>query len=105
VFCFWQDLKEQLQISQENEQKLKLELEQLREEIRAERISLEATRHLERKERELKFRNDMLKFCQDQEDINSAMQNLIATASDLNKVRLDVGGKTYGKYIVLQKWI
>lgn len=47
----------------------------------------------------------MLKFCQDQEDINSAMQNLIATASDLNKVRLDVGGKTYGKYIVLQKWI
>lgn len=103
LICLVQALREELYIAQGNEMKAKDELQQLREEIRAEKASVQAARHIDKKERELRLRNDMVTFHQTQQRVDGTINELANAASHLPPVKIETGGKTYGMLIIMVK--
>lgn len=86
-------LKNQLTIALENEKKAKEELEKLKEEIRAERASVQAARVIEKQKREVGINRQMDTFHHSQEAVNQRVDSLVTAVGQLAKVQVEIGGR------------
>ena len=80
----------------ENEKQAKEELEKLKEEVRAERASVQAARVIEKQKRELGINRQMDMFNQSQEAVNQRVDSLITTMGEHSEVALWYRGVKHG---------
>ena len=85
-------------IALENERKAKEEVEKLREEMRAERASVQAARVIQRQKREVEIKRQMNTFSHSQEAVNQRLDSLVTSLSHLSKVQVEIGGRKLGKH-------
>ena len=85
-------------IALESERKAKEEVEKLREEMRAERASVQAARVIQRQKREVEIKRQMDTFSHSQEAVNQRLDSLITSLSHLSKVQVEIGGRKLGKH-------
>ena len=85
-------------IALENERKAKEEVEKLREEMRAERASVQAARVIQRQKREVEIKRQMDTFSHSQEAVNQRLDSLVTSLSHLSKVQVEIGGRKLGKH-------
>ena len=85
-------------IALENERKAKEEVEKLREEMRAERASVQAARVIQRQKREVEIKRQMDTFSHSQEAVNQRLDSLVTSLSHLSKVQVEFGGRKLGKH-------
>ena len=88
-------------IALESERKAKEEVEKLREEMRAERASVQAARVIQRQKREVEIKRQMDTFSHSQEAVNQRLDSLVTSLSHLSKVQVEIGGRKLGKHNVL----
>ena len=84
-------------MSQENEKRLHDELNKMREDLRSEKASAQASRLLERQKRETQIRNEVLLFKHQHEEINKHVNSVMGLISQLPKVNVEINGKHFGK--------
>ena len=82
----------------ESERKAKEEVEKLREEMRAERASVQAARVIQRQKREVEIKRQMDTFSHSQEAVNQRLDSLVTSLSHLSKVQVEIGGRKLGKH-------
>lgn len=80
----------------ENEKKAKEDLEKLKEEIRAERASVQAARVIEKQKREVGINRQVDMFNQSQEAVNQRVDSLVTAMGGLSKVQVVIDGVTQG---------
>ena len=85
-------------IALESERKAKEEVEKLREEMRAERASVQAARVIQRQKREVEIKRQMDTFSHSQEAVNQRLDSLVTSLSHLSKVQVEIGGRKLGKH-------
>ena len=85
-------------IALESERKAKEEVEKLREEMRAERASVQAARVIQRQKREVEIKRQMDTFSHSQEAVNQRLDSLVTSLSHLSKVQVEFGGRKLGKH-------
>ena len=98
---FFQTLRDQLDIALENERRAKEELETLKEEMKAERASVQAARVIEKQKREVGINRQMAMFKQSQEAVNQRVDSLVTSIGELSKVHVVWGGVKHGRKIIL----
>ena len=99
IFSFpLQSLRDQLDIALESERKAKEEVEKLREEMRAERASVQAARVIQRQKREVEIKRQMDTFGHAQKAVNQRLDSLVTSLSHLSKVQVEIGGRKVGKH-------
>ena len=72
----------------ENEKHAKEELEKLKEDIKAERASVQAARVIEKQKREVGINRQVDMFNQSQEAVNQRVDSLITTIAEQSKVEV-----------------
>lgn len=72
----------------ENEKQAKEELEKLKEDIKAERASVQAARVIEKQKREVGINRQVDMFNQSQEAVNQRVDSLITTIAEQSKVEV-----------------
>ena len=92
-----QSLKDQLTIALESEKNAKEELEKLKEEIRAERASVQAARVIEKQKREVGINRQMDTFHHSQEAVNQRVDSLVTAVGQLSKLHVEIGGRKLGR--------
>ena len=80
----------------ENEKQAKEELEKLKEEIKAERASVQAARVIEKQKRELGINRQVDMFNQSKEAVNQRVDSLITTMGQYSKVEVLIDGVKHG---------
>ena len=85
-------------IALESERRAKEEVEKLREEMRAERASVQAARVIQRQKREVEIKRQMDTFSHSQEAVNQRLDSLVTSLSHLSKVQVEIGGRKLGKH-------
>ena len=80
----------------ENERKAKEELDKLKEDIRAERASVQAARLIEKQKREVGIKQQVDMFNQSQQAVNQRVDSLVTAMGQSAKVQLVVDGVTQG---------
>ena len=85
-------------IALESERRAKEEVEKLREEMRAERASVQAARVIQRRKREVEIKRQMDTFSHSQEAVNQRLDSLVTSLSHLSKVQVEIGGRKLGKH-------
>ena len=81
----------------ENGKQVKEELEKLKEEIRAERASVQAARVIEKQKREVGINRQVDMFNQSQEAVNQRVDSLITIMGQHSKVEVLVDGVKHGE--------
>ena len=92
-----QSLRDELTIALENERKAKEELEVLKEEMRAERASVQAARVIEKQKKEVEINRQIDKYNQSQEALTQRIDSLVAAMGQLSKVQVEIGGRKLGR--------
>ena len=92
-----QSLRDELTIALENERKAKEELEVLKEEMRAERASVQAARVIEKQKKEVEINRQIDKYNQLQEALTQRIDSLVAAMGQLSKVQVEIGGRKLGR--------
>lgn len=87
----------QLAIALENEKKAQEELEVLKEEMNAERASVQATRVIEKQKRELAVNKQIEDFNKSKEALDKRIDSLAAAVGQLPKVQVEIAGRKLGK--------
>ena len=87
----------QLAIAIENEKKAQEELEVLKEEMNAEKASVQATRVIEKQKRELAVNKQIEDFNKSKEALNERIDSLAAAVAQLPKVQVEIAGRKLGK--------
>ena len=83
----------------ENERKAKDELETLKEEIKAERASVQAARVIEKQKREVGINRQVDMFNQSQEAVNQRVDSLVTAMGQLAKMYVEINGVKTGRRI------
>lgn len=92
-----QSLRDQLTVALENGKQVKEELQKLKEEIRAERASVQAARVIEKQKRELGIKRQVDMFNQSQEAVNQRVDSLISTMGQHSTVEVVINGVKHGE--------
>lgn len=87
------NLGSQLAIALENEKKAQEELEVLKEEMNAERASVQATRVIEKQKRELAVNKQIEDFNKSKEALDKRIDSLAAAVGQLPKVQVEIAGR------------
>ncbi|XP_074616924.1 uncharacterized protein LOC141876281 isoform X2 [Acropora palmata] len=87
------NLEGQLAIALENEKKAQEELEVLKEEMNAERASVQATRVIEKQKRELAVDKQIEDFNKSKEALDKRIDSLAAAMGQLPKVQVEIAGR------------
>lgn len=81
----------------ENGEQVKEELQKLKEEMRAERASVQAARVIEKQKRELGIKRQVDMFNQSQEAVNQRVDSLITSMGQHSTVEVVINGVKHGK--------
>lgn len=92
-----QSLRDQLSVALENGEQVKEELQKLKEEIRAERASVQAARVIEKQKRELGIKRQVDMFNQSQEAVNQRVDSLITSMGLHSTVEVVINGVKHGE--------
>lgn len=90
-------MRGQLAIALGNEKKAQEELEVLKEEMNAERASVQATRVIEKQKRELAVNKQIEDFNKSKEALDKRIDSLAAAVGQLPKVQVEIAGRKLGK--------
>lgn len=85
-------LRDQLSVALENGEQVKEELQKLKEEMRAERASVQAARVIEKQKRELGIKRQVDMFNQSQEAVNQRVDSLITSMGQHSTVEVVING-------------
>ena len=96
-FFLPKNLRDQLAIALENGKRAQEEVEVLKEEMSAERASVQATRVIEKQKRELAVNKQIEDFNKSQEALNKRIHSLTAAMGQLSKVKFEIMGRKLGK--------
>lgn len=77
----------------ENEKQAREELEKLKEDIKAERASVQAARVIEKQKREVGINRQVDMFHQSQEAVNQRVDSFITTIAEQSKVEVFYGDR------------
>lgn len=69
----------------------------MKEEMRAERASVQAARVIEKQKREALISQQMVTFKHSQEAVNKRVDSLVTTMGQMSKVQVEIGGRKLGK--------
>lgn len=92
-----QSLRDHLTVALEDGKQANEELEKLKEEIRAERASVQAARVIEKQKREVGINRQVDMFNQSQEAVNQRVDSLITTMGQHSKVEVVIDGVKHGE--------
>ena len=81
----------------ENGEQVKEELQKLKEEMRAERASVQAARVIEKQKRELGIKRQVDMFNQSQEAVNQRVDSLITSMGQHSTVEVVINGVKHGE--------
>lgn len=90
-------LRDHLTVALEDGKQANEELEKLKEEIRAERASVQAARVIEKQKREVGINRQVDMFNQSQEAVNQRVDSLITTMGQHSKVEVVIDGVKHGE--------
>ncbi|PFX31368.1 kinesin-related protein 1-like [Stylophora pistillata] len=85
-------LQDQLNIALENERRAKEEVETLKEEMKAERASVQAARVIEKQKNEVGIKRQMDMFKQSQEAVNQRVDSLVHNLGQLSRIEFEIFG-------------
>lgn len=92
----FQSLQDQLNIALENERRAKEEVETLKEEMKAERASVQAARVIEKQKRDEGINRQMDLFKQSQEAVNQRVDSLVHSLEQQSIIEIKIAGVTQG---------
>ena len=69
----------------------------MKEEMRAERASVQAARVIEKQKREVGINRQMDTFYHSQEAVNQRVDSLVTVMEQLSKVQVEIGGRKLGR--------
>lgn len=92
----FQSLQDQLNIALENERRAKEEVETLKEEMKAERASVQAARVIEKQKRDEGINRQMDLLKQSQEAVNQRVDSLVHSLEQQSIIEIKIAGVTQG---------
>lgn len=92
----FQSLQDQLNIALENERRAKEEVEILKEEMKAERASVQAARVIEKQKRDEGINRQMDLLKQSQEAVNQRVDSLVHSLEQQSIIEIKIAGVTQG---------
>lgn len=92
----FQSLQDQLNIALEKERRAKEEVETLKEEMKAERASVQAARVIEKQKRDEGINRQMDLLKQSQEAVNQRVDSLVHSLEQQSIIEIKIAGVTQG---------
>lgn len=99
----FQSLQDQLNIALENERRAKEEVETLKEEMKAERASVQAARVIEKQKRDEGINRQMDLFKQSQEAVNQRVDSLVHSLEQQSIIEIKIAGVTQGMMMLCSR--
>lgn len=99
----FQSLQDQLNIALENERRAKEEVETLKEEMKAERASVQAARVIEKQKRDEGINRQMDLLKQSQEAVNQRVDSLVHSLEQQSIIEIKIAGVTQGMMMLCSR--
>ena len=99
----FQSLQDQLNIALENERRAKEEVETLKEEMKAERASVQAARVIEKQKRDEGINRQMDLLKQSQEAVNQRVDSLVHSLEQQSIIEIKIAGVTQGMMMLYSR--
>ena len=99
----FQSLQDQLNIALEKERRAKEEVETLKEEMKAERASVQAARVIEKQKRDEGINRQMDLLKQSQEAVNQRVDSLVHSLEQQSIIEIKIAGVTQGMMMLCSR--
>ena len=99
----FQSLQDQLNIALENERRAKEEVKTLKEEMKAERASVQAARVIEKQKRDEGINRQMDLLKQSQEAVNQRVDSLVHSLEQQSIIEIKIAGVTQGMMMLCSR--